>query len=84
MTFHTQVYATRALGMQCSIVLPETVSPAKRQNLELAGASLTFYGTDGIESEIRAEELATVRDSDRYMIFFFFIDFFFVEFLYLD
>ena len=60
--FPMQVYATKALGMQCSIVVPKTISPAKKRALELAGADLTLHGTDCVEGEIRAGQMAKVRD----------------------
>ena len=46
--------------MNCSIVVLESVSPAKKRDLRLGGAQLTLYGRDCVEVETRAREMATV------------------------
>ena len=51
-------YLLRKLGLQGSIYLPETASSAKVETLRSLGADLVFVGTDGVEAERAARQIA--------------------------
>lgn len=51
--------ALARLGLRGTIVLPETVVPEKKETLRLfRNVDLVFHGTDCIEAEVRARQLA--------------------------
>ena len=52
-------YAARMFGVPCTVVMPTTVTPAKRAGAERYGASVVLAGTTTIERIAKAEEIAT-------------------------
>lgn len=51
-------FLLRKFGLQGSIYLPETASSAKVETLRTYGADLVFVGTDGVEAERAARQVA--------------------------
>ncbi|MEO0895450.1 MAG: threonine/serine dehydratase [Bacteroidota bacterium] len=51
-------YMAHRLGIDCTIYLPENVSPTKVAFMKSYGASMEYYGMDSVESEIKAREVA--------------------------
>lgn len=54
-------HALRVVGASGTIVVPETINAGKRAALEAAGATLRVVGTDCVEAERAARELAVRR-----------------------
>lgn len=63
---HAQGVALAAslLGVPATIVVPETIIPAKRAATEAYGAELVYAGTTSAERRDRAERLAAERELD--------------------
>jgi len=53
--------AMRDLGVEGTIVVPDSVSPAKLEVIRAAGADVCLQGADGFESELYARQLAVDR-----------------------
>ncbi len=51
-------YAARHFGVPCTVVMPTTVSPAKKVGAERLGATVELVGTTTIARIARAEEIA--------------------------
>jgi threo-3-hydroxy-L-aspartate ammonia-lyase len=56
--------AARLLGVPATIVVPETIIPAKRAATEAYGAELVYAGTTSSERRDHAEKLAAERQLD--------------------
>ena len=52
-------YAARMFDVPCTVVMPTTVTPAKRAGAERYGASVVLAGTTTIERIAKAEEIAS-------------------------
>ena len=51
-------YAARMYGVACTVVMPTTVTSAKRSGAERYGATVELAGTTSLDRAARAEELA--------------------------
>src|SRR6187402_768118 len=51
-------YAARMYGVPCTVVMPTTVTAAKRSGAERYGATVELAGVTSLERAARAEELA--------------------------
>src|SRR5579871_898537 len=51
-------YAARALGAKAIIVMPTTAPAIKREATAALGAQIILAGTNGVERQLKAEELA--------------------------
>jgi threonine dehydratase len=54
-------YAARALGARAIIVMPTNAPAIKRQATAALGAEIILAGTNGVERQIKAEELAAAH-----------------------
>ena len=52
-------YAMRSLGVHGVVFVPEQTSRTKVEAIRRAGAKIEFFGTDGLDTEIRAREYAS-------------------------
>jgi threonine dehydratase len=54
-------HAARIVGAEALVVVPENANPSKLAAIERLGASIQVHGTDSVESELAARELAAER-----------------------
>ena len=65
-------YASKVLGISCTIYVPYNSSASKLDNMRRYGASIEFYGEDCIESETKAREIQKgVTEGDNWALNFF-------------
>jgi threonine dehydratase len=55
-------HAGRALGIPVTVYVPEFVSPAKATAIRRLGAVVVVFGTDGLDTEIKARRRAESND----------------------
>ena len=51
-------HAGKALGIPVTVFVPEGASPVKVDAMRRAGAEVVVFGTDGLDTEVRAREVA--------------------------
>jgi threonine dehydratase len=51
-------YAGHALGIPVTVYVPDFVSPAKAAAMRRLGATVTMFGTDGLDTELEARRVA--------------------------
>jgi threonine dehydratase len=54
-------WAADALGIRAEVFVPEQASGAKIAAIRRLGATVTLFGTDGLDTEIQAREVARAR-----------------------
>lgn len=54
-------HAGQALGIPVTVYVPEFVSPAKMAAMRRLGATVTVFGTDGLDTEVEARRAAEVE-----------------------
>ena len=57
-------WAADALGIQVEVFVPEHASGPKIAAIRRLGATVTLFGTDGLDTELRAREVARERDCE--------------------
>ena len=55
-------YAGKALGIPVTVYVPDFVSPAKAAAMRRLGATVTVFGTDGLDTELEARRAADAHD----------------------
>ena len=55
-------YAGHALGIPVTVFVPDFVSPAKAAAMRRLGATVTVFGTDGLDTELEARRVATAHE----------------------
>ncbi|MBV6519954.1 MAG: L-threonine dehydratase catabolic TdcB [Gemmatimonadaceae bacterium] len=54
-------WAAEALGMRADVFVPESTSPTKIAAIRQLGSVVTQFGTDSLDAEVRAREVAASR-----------------------
>lgn len=54
-------HAGRALGIPVTVFVPEGASPVKVEAMRRSGAEVVVFGTDGLDTEVRARAVAAER-----------------------